>query len=142
MKPGGILIVCHPCPRQFDAVKFPPYVEMFEELLPHTKDPVELWELYAEEYSHRPEFVHKYRYGYGFHGGHPLIIYGQGIYGLNHLSKVFLAGATDFGAASRVGLEPFASPEEAITEAENLLGKDCSISYLDMPQVFISNVEP
>ena len=142
MKPGGILIVCHPCPRQFDTVKYQPYVELFEKLLPHTKDPVELWDLYAEEFAHRPEYVHKYRYGYGFHGGHPLIIYGQGIYGFNHLSKVFLAGATDFEAASRVGLEPFASLEEAIAEAENLLGKDCSISYLDMPQVFIHNVEP
>jgi len=142
VKPGGILIVCHPCPKQFDAVKYQPYVELFEKVLPHTKDAVELWDLYAEEYAHRPDFVHKYRYGYGFHGSHPLILYGQGIYGLNYLSKVFLAGATDFEAARRVGLEPFASVEEAVAEAENLMGKDCSITYLDMPQAFICNVEP
>jgi hypothetical protein len=32
--------------------------------------------------------------------------------------------------------------EEAIAEAENLMGKDCSITYLDMPQSFVCNVEP
>ncbi|UCF57006.1 MAG: DUF2088 domain-containing protein [Deltaproteobacteria bacterium] len=142
VKPGGIIIVCHPCQKQFDAVKYPSYVELFEKLLPHTKDVVELWDLYAEEYAHRPEFVHKYRYGYGFHGSHPLILYGQGIYSLNYLSRVFLAGATDFEAAGRVGLEPFPSVEEAVAEAENLMGADCSITYLDMPQTFICNVEP
>ena len=142
VKPGGILIVCHPCPRQFDALKYPSYVEFFEKVLPQTKDAVEIWDLYAEEYAHRPEFVHKYRYGYGFHGSHPLILYGQGIYGLNYLSSVFLAGATDFEAARRVELEPFASVEEAVAEAEKRMGKDYSITYLDMPQPFICNVEP
>jgi len=142
VKPGGIVIVCHPCPRQFDAIKYPSYVELFEKVLPQTKDAVEIWDLYAEEYAHRPEFVHKYRYGYAFHGSHPLILYGQGIYGLNYLSSVFLAGATDFEATRRVGLTPFASVEEAIAEAENIMGKDCSITYLDMPQPFICNVEP
>ena len=141
VKPGGILIMCHPCPKQFDAVKYPSYVEMFEKLLPHTQDAFELWELYAEEYAHRPEFIHKYRYGYGFHGSHPLILYGQGAYGLKYVSKVFLAGATDFEAARRVGFEPFASVEEAVAEAENIMGKDCSITYLDMPQSFVCNVE-
>ena len=141
VKQGGIIIVCHPCQKQFDAVKYPSYVEMFERLLPYNQDPVELWDLYAEEYAHRPEFVHKYRYGYGFHGSHPLILYGQGLYGLKHVSKVFLAGATDFEATRRVGFEPFTSVEEAISEAENLMGKDCSITHLDMPQSFICNVD-
>ncbi|MEA3253869.1 MAG: lactate racemase domain-containing protein [Chloroflexota bacterium] len=141
VKSGGIMIVCHPCQKQFDAVKYPSYVEMFEKLIPHNQDPFELWELYAEEYAHRPEFVHKYRYGYAFHGVHPLILWGQGAYGLRHVSKVFLAGATDFETARMIGFEPFVSIEEAISEAERLMGKDCTITYLDMPQSFICNVE-
>jgi len=140
VKPGGILIFCHPCRNQFDAVRYPSYVEMFEKLLPQNQDALELWDLYAEEYANRPEFIHKYRYGYAFHGVHPLILYGQGIYGLRYAGKAFLAGATDFEAARRVGFEPFASVEEAVAEAENLMGKGCSISYLDMPQSFVCNV--
>ena len=142
VKPGGVIICCHPCPNNFNLVHNPSYAELFDDLLPHTKDPVELWELYAEEYANRPDFVHKYRYGYAFHGSHPLILYGQGIYGLNYVGKVFLAGATDFEAARRLSFEPFASVEDAIAEAEKLMGKDCSITYLDMPQSFVTNVEP
>jgi len=140
VRQGGIVIMCHPCQRQFHPVHTPSYVEMFDRLIPYTKDPFELWELYAEEYAHRPEFVHQYRYGYAFHGAHPLILWGQGIYGLKHVGKVFLAGSTDFETAERLGFEPFASLEEAVAEAENLLGSGCNITYLDMPDSFICNV--
>jgi nickel-dependent lactate racemase len=142
VKPGGIIICCHPCPNEFNLVHNPSYAELFDDILPHTKDPDEIWDLYAEEYANRPEYVHKYRYGYAFHGAHPLILYGQGLYGLKHVGKAFMAGATDFETARRLSFEPFASVEEAIAEAENLMGKDCSITYLDMPQSFVCNVEP
>ena len=141
VKEGGIIILVHPCIRQFDALKYPSYVEMFEKLIPHLQDPFELWELYAEEYAHRPEFIHKYRYGFSFHGVHPLILWGQGAYGLRYVGKVFLAGVTDPEVAKMLGFEPFASVEEAIAEAERLMGKDCSITYLEMPESFICNVE-
>lgn len=141
VREGGIVILVHPCPGQFDATKYPSYVEMFHQLLPHTQDPFELWELYAEEYAHRPEFIHKYRFGFGFHGVHPLILWGQGAYGLRYVGKVFLAGAIDFDVARILGFEPFATVEEAIAEAENLLGKDCSIAYPEMRESFICNVE-
>lgn len=141
VKEGGIIIFVHPCIMQFDALKYPSYVEMFETLIPHTQDPFELWGLYAEEYAHRPEFIHKYRYGFSFHGVHPLILWGQGAYGLRYVGKVFLAGATDPEVARMLGFEPFASVEEAIAEAERLMGKDCSITYPEMPESFICNVE-
>lgn len=141
VKEGGIIILVHPCIRQFDALMYPSYVEMFETLIPHTQDPFELWELYAEEYAHRPEFIHKYRYGFSFHGVHPLILWGQGAYGLRYVGKVFLAGATDPEVARMIGFEPFASVEEAIAEAERLMGEDCSITYPEMPESFICNVK-
>ena len=141
VKEGGIIILVHPCLRQFDALKYPSYVEMFDKLIPETQDPFVLWELYAEEYAHRPEFVHKYRYGFGFHGVHPLILWGQGAYGLRYVGKVFMAGAKDPETARLLGFEAFATVEEAIAEAERLIGKDCSISYPEMRDSFICNVQ-
>jgi nickel-dependent lactate racemase len=141
VKEGGIIILVHPCLRQFDAVKYPSYVEMFDKLILETQDPFVLWELYAEEYAHRPEFVHKYRYGFGFHGVHPLILWGQGAYGLRYVGKVFMAGAKDPETARLLGFEAFATVEEAIAEAERLIGKDCSISYPEMRDSFICNVQ-
>ena len=141
VRKGGVLIMCHPCTRQFHQVHTPSYVEVYEKLLPYQRDPVELWELYAEEFAHRPEYVHAYRYGYAFHGAHPFILFGQGLYGFNHVSRVLLAGARDREAARRVGFEPFDSLRDAIAEAERTLGSDCSISYPDMQQNFTCDVE-
>ena len=113
---------------------------MYEEILPRMQDPFEIWDTYAEDYAHRPEFVHNYRYRYSFHGVHPLILWAQGAYPLRHLGKAFLGGAQDFKVARLMGFEPFATVEEAVAEAERLLGKDCSISYVAMPPHFVHNV--
>ena len=141
VRKDGIIVMCHPCLPQFHPVHTPSYVEMYETLLPYERDPVALWELYAEEFAHRLEFVHKYRYGFAFHGAHPFILFGQGLYGLNHVSRVLLAGARDRDAARRIGFEPFDTVEDAIAEAEATLGRDCSIVYPDMQQNFICDVE-
>ena len=140
VREGGIAIFVHPCEPVFDDIHFPSYISMYEEILPRMQDPFEIWDTFAEDYAHRPEFVHNYRYRYSFHGVHPLILWGQGAYPLRHLGKAFLAGAQDFKVARLMGFEPFATVEEAIAEAERLLGKDCSISYVAMPPHFVHNV--
>lgn len=141
VRPGGIVILTHPCEKTFNEIHFPSYIELFEKVLPKIQDPFEVWDLFAEDFAHRPEYIHKYRYGYGYHGVHPLILWGQGAYPLRHLSKVFLAGARDFETARLMGFEPFATVEEAIDEAERTLGKDCTITYPVMPPAVICNVE-
>jgi len=141
VREGGIAILVHPCLPQFDDTKYPSYVEMFDKLLPRMQDPFELWDLYAEEYAHRPEYIHTYRYGYGFHGVHPLILYGQGAYGFRYLGRVFLAGAMDSAAVGLLGFEPFRTVEDAVDEAERSLGKDCTVAYPAMEESFICNVE-
>ena len=90
-----------------------------------------MWDTYSEEYAHRPEFVHKYRNGFAFHGAHPCILYGQGLYALNHLGSVLAAGVPkeNEAVARRMGFEPFPTIDAALSEAEARLGKDCTITY-------------
>lgn len=140
IREGGIGIFVNPCQRQFHPRNHPSYIELFNQILPYLQDPFDIWEIYAEDFAHRPEYVHKYRYAYGFHGVHPLILWGQGVFALRHLSRLFLAGVQDVEAARRIGFEPFTTVEEAIAEAEAILGKDCTISYLPMPPMFIPAV--
>ncbi len=141
IREGGIAIFVNPCRAEFNEMNHPSYVEFFNRVLPKTQDPYDIWDFYAEDFAHRPEYVHKYRHAYGFHGVHPLILWGQGAFPLRHLGRVFLAGAKDFEAAKRVGFEPFKTLDEAITEAESILGKDCSITYHPAPPAFITSVE-
>lgn len=128
---GGILVVANPFEPKFSLLNHPSYHALYNEVLPRTHDPVEVWDTYAEEYAHRPEFVHKYRTGFAYHGAHPIILYGQGLYALNQLTGVFAAGVPreHEDAARRVGFEPFPTVEAALSEAEARLGKACTISY-------------
>lgn len=141
IREGGIAIFVNPCLAEFHEMNHPSYIEFFNRVLPNMQDPYDIWDFYAEDFAHRPEYVHKYRYAYGFHGVHPLILWGQGAFPLRHLGGVFLAGAKDFKAARRVGFEPFSTVEEAIAEAESTLGKDCGITYHSAPPAFITSIE-
>jgi hypothetical protein len=140
IREGGIAIFVHPCLRQFHPINHPSYIELFDRILPELHDPYEIWDFCADDFAHRPEYVHKYRYAYGFHGVHPLILWGQGAFAFRHLSRIFLAGAQDFEAAQRIGFEPFKTIENALAEAEAALGSDCSIVYAPMPPVYIPSV--
>jgi lactate racemase len=131
VRKGGIFIVANPFEPKFSLLNHPSYHALYNEVLPSTRDPVEVWDTYSEEYAHRPEFVHKYRNGFAFHGAHPCILYGQGLYALNHLGAVFAAGVpkANEDVARRMGFEPFATVDAALQEAEARLGKDCTITY-------------
>ena len=137
---GGIAIFTHPCLRQFHPLNHPSYMELFDRILPELQDPYEIWDLYAEDFSHRPEYIHKYRYGYAYHGVHPLILWGQGAFAFRHLNRIFLAGAEDPDVARLIGFEPFETVEDALAEAEATLGKDCSIVHMPMPPMYIPSV--
>ena len=131
VRKGGMLIVANPFDPKFSLLNHPSYHTLYEEVLPAMQDPVEVWDTYSEEYAHRPEFVHKYRNGFAFHGAHPCILYGQGLYALNHLGGVLAAGVPkeNEAVARRMGFEPFPTIEAALSEAEARLGKDCTITY-------------
>jgi hypothetical protein len=131
VRKGGIFVVANPFEPKFSLLNHPSYHSLYNEVLPAMKDPVEVWDTYSEEYAHRPEFVHKYRTGFAFHGAHPCILYGQGLYALNHLSAVFAAGVPEENeeVARRLGFEPFPTIDAALAEAEARLGKACTITY-------------
>ncbi|MFQ5933915.1 MAG: transcriptional regulator, partial [Dehalococcoidia bacterium] len=140
IRQGGIAIFAHPCQYQFDDLHHPSYREFFDRLLSVSIDPYELWSLFADDFANRPEYVHKYRHGYGFHGAHPFFMWNARGAPSRHLGAAFLAGVQDFDVARRMGFEPFATVEDAIAEAETRLGKDCGITYHATPPVSIARV--
>ncbi len=140
VRQGGILIVNHPCEPDFDDLYFPSYRELFERVLGHTNDPYEVWDFYADEFANRPEYIHRYRFGHGYHGAHPFFMYCRVAFPRRHLGATFVAGARDPDAVRRLGYIPFQSLDDAIREAENQLGADCSITYHETPPRSIARV--
>ena len=142
VREGGIAILAHPFTARFDARRFAPYVEFYEELLPQTLDPYWLWENYVEDFAHRPEYIYGYRHAHAYHGSHPFFMWNSTSVPRRYLHKVYFAGVKDFDAARRFGFEPFATVEEALESAEAELGAEASVTLLQRPPQFIPRVSP
>lgn len=135
VRQGGILILMNPFLGQFDDLHHPSYREFFEKVLRYTKDPFLAWDLFSEEFAHRPEFIHRYRYGYGFHGAHPFFMWNQSAAPRKHLGDIFVAGARQPEVVEQLGFTPFASLEDALKEARARLGKSASLTVHPVPPI-------
>ncbi len=141
VREGGILILANPLYDQVDPIHHPSYKTLWEEGFERTRDAAELYDLFADEYAYRPEFVHRYRFGYGFHGAHPVQAYTTTVYPKKYLSKVFAAGCTNDRVAEKLEWEPYKSVEKAIEGAKRELGGDVRITYVSLPPLFHPRVE-
>ena len=72
-RPGCSVIQATPCPDRWDGLHHPSYREVWDRVLARTRDPYEIRDLFEEDFAHRPECIHKYRFGYGFHPLHGIM---------------------------------------------------------------------
>lgn len=125
VRQGGILILAHPFTEQFDEIHHAPYIEFYERCLRYSKDPFELWDLFCEDFAHR--YIHKYRYGYSFHGSHPFFLWNATLWPKEYLSEIWLAGAKR-EVAECLGFRAFANVRRALHAARRQLGKSYSLT--------------
>ncbi|MCU0844338.1 MAG: lactate racemase domain-containing protein [Spirochaetes bacterium] len=140
VREGGIMVLANPCIDQCDPIHHPSYVELWEEGFKRSRDAAVLYDVFADEYANRPEFVHRYRFGYGFHGVHPVQAYCTTIFPKKHLSEIYVGGCTDNNVAEKLEWKPFAKVEDAITAAREKLGRDASVTFLSLPPFFLPRV--
>jgi hypothetical protein len=141
VREGGVAIFANPVEPTFER-HHRSYHELFDEILPRTKDPFEIWDEYAEDFAHRPEYVYAYRYQFSFHGAHPLFLWGQTAFARRHLGRIIFCGGKDPDPVERMGFTWAAGVEEALDIARGDLGGDPSITLVDLPPVFIPEVTP
>jgi nickel-dependent lactate racemase len=131
-KPGCSVIVTTPCPEEWDREHHAPYPEVWERVLPQTKDPYEITDRFGEEFATRADYIDKYRHHYAFHPIHAILAT-HPLKRLKHAGRVFVAGAQDPKVPEHAGFIATPTVEDAIAEAERIHGKDCSIACI--PQV-------
>lgn len=139
VREGGVAIFANPMDVGFER-HHASYPELFNEVLPRTTDPFAIWDEYAEDFAHRPEYVYAYRYRYSFHGAHPLFLWGQTAFARRHLSRIIFCGGKDPEPVERMGFTWAATPDEALAMARAHLGGDPSVTVVDVPPVFIPEV--
>jgi hypothetical protein len=131
-KPGCSVIMATPCPDLWNHIHHPTHKEIWENILPVCRDPYEIADRFEEDFAHRPDYIYKYRYCYGFHPMHGIMTT-YPLRRLQHASKVFVAGAENPSLAKNLGFEPTGTVEEAIEKAREIHGKAASIVFVRYP---------
>ena len=133
-KPGCSVIIANPCPDRWDEIHHPSYREVWNRVLGLTRDPHEIRDLFEEDFAHRPEYIYKYRFCYGFHPIHGILAT-YPLKRLRHAGRVFVAGAETPSLVAHLGLEPKETVESAIAQAEEIHGQDASIVFIRNPLI-------
>jgi hypothetical protein len=131
-KAGCTVILATPCRDRWDEVHHPSYREVWNEVLPDTRDPDEARERFEPELARREDYVNKYRYAFGFHPVHAVMAL-YPLKRLHHAGRVIVAGPEDPAVPRHCGFEAAATVEEAIALAEQIHGEDASIAFIDYP---------
>ena len=128
-KPGCSVIIATPCPEQWDMEHHPAYKEVWERVLPQSRDPYEISERFTDEFASRADYIDRYRNGYAYHPVHAIMAT-HPLKRLRRAARVYVAGALDPAVPRHVGFIPTASVEEALAQAEAIHGRDCTVACI------------
>jgi len=139
VREGGVLIMSHPTPEAFHPVHHPSYIDFFDQVLSETVDPVEIEAKYEEQFATDPWYIHLYRTSYAYHGVHPFYMWYWCAHALQHLGATIVVGG-DPHAVRRLGLKPASTLRDALEMAEDVVGRDPTITHLHNPPLLLADV--
>ncbi len=141
VRPGGTLIVTHPCTDRFDPTLHASYARFFNELLPGHPS-VEQLRTAEGQYARDPALVEMFRKAHGYHPAHPFFLWYQGLAASQGLGKVICVGADNEYVPARLGWETAASIDEALYRARGGSARAQDILCLRAPPLVIAQTEP
>ncbi|MDQ3461914.1 MAG: nickel-dependent lactate racemase [Actinomycetota bacterium] len=139
VREGGVLIMSHPTRWEFHPVHHPSYIDFFEELLAETTDPLELEKTYEKSFAEDEWYRHLYRTSYAYHGVHPFYMWYWGAHALQHLGGVIIVGGVA-KAVRRLGFKPASTLADALEMAEDVVGRDPSLTHFHNPPIMLADV--
>jgi hypothetical protein len=131
-RPGCTVIMATPVPDRWDDARHPSYREVWQRLLPRTRDPYRLMHEHADAFAARLDYIDQYRHGYAFHPVHGVMAC-YPLKRLQRIGRVIVAGAVDPAIPRHLGFETAAKVEDAIRRAEAIHGSACSIALIRQP---------
>jgi hypothetical protein len=131
-RPGCTVVLATPCPNRWDDEHHPSYREVWERVLPETRDPYEARERFEPELAERPDLIERYRTGFGFHPVHPIMAL-YPLKRLRHAARVIVAGAEDPAVVRHAGFEPATTVEDALAMAADEHGPEPSVAFVRYP---------
>src|ERR687893_844244 len=135
VRQGGVLILSHPTPWEFHPVHHPSYIDFFEQVLTETTDPAEIEAKFEEDFATDPWYIHLYRTSYAYHGAHAFYMWYWGAHALQHLNGNVIIVGGEPRAVRRMGFKPASTLRDALEMAEDVVGRDPSITHLHAPPI-------
>jgi hypothetical protein len=139
VREGGVVIMSHPTTWEFHPVHHPSYIDFFEQVLAETTDPAEIEARFEKTFAEDDWYRHLYRTSYAYHGVHPFYMWYWGCHGLAHTGKVIVVGGEP-RAVRRLGFTPASTLQDALEMAEDVVGRDASITHLHNPPFVMADV--
>lgn len=134
-KPGCTVILATPCPERWDDVHHASYREVWDTVIPATKDPDEARARFEPELARREDYIHKYRFENAFHPVHgTMALYP--LKRLRHAGRVVVAGAADARIPRHCGFDYAPDVETALEMARDEHGPEPSIACVEYPPAF------
>jgi hypothetical protein len=130
--PGCTVIMAAPARDAWDRVAHVSYPEVWERILPHTRDPYDITERFADAFARNPEYVDAYRRRFAFHPIHGILAI-HPLKRLRHLGRVIVAAPHDPHVPRHLGFEVAESVEAAVARARRIHGDGATIAYVEQP---------
>jgi nickel-dependent lactate racemase len=139
VRKGGAMIVFHPCTDDFDKEQHAPYIEFVHDVLPQTRDAVEMHKRFEEKFARNPAYVEMYRRGNAYHPAHPFYMWYWGEAGRQHLGRVIVVGADNDYIPKLLGWETARTFAEALAMASGAK-RSPDITMLHVPPIVMADV--
>lgn len=134
-KPGCTAILATPCPERWNMDHHPAYREVWNGVLPITRDPEEIRAEFEPRLTRRADLIDLYRFGNAFHPVHATMAL-YPLKRLRHARRIIVAGADDPEVPARLGFDNAATVEDALAMEAAELGRTPTVALVDYPQAF------
>jgi lactate racemase len=131
-KPGCSVVLATPCPPRWNTRHHFSYPEVWDEVLPLTKDPDDARARFEPEFAQREDLIDKYRFENAFHPVHGVMAL-YPLKRLRHATEVIVAGAVDESIPRHCGFESAPTVEDALAAARATQGPDATIALVEYP---------
>lgn len=134
-RPGCTAILATPCPNRWNMDHHPAYREVWDDVLPLTRDPEEIRAEFEPTFARRADYIERYRFGNAFHPVHATMAL-YPLKRLRHARRIIVAGADDPAVPARLGFDNAPTVEEALAMEAAELGRAPTIALVDYPLAF------
>jgi lactate racemase len=130
--PGCTVVMAASVTDAWDRVHHPSYPDVWERVLPKTRDPYEITARFEREFAEHEAHIDAYRHRFAFHPIHGILAT-HPLKRLRRVGRVIVAGARDPHVPEYLGWETAPSVEDAIARAQSIHGRGATIGVVEQP---------